>query len=46
MEDIFIVSEDLANAAYCKAQEYADTYKDWRWVGFVVNGLYSQSGMI
>lgn len=29
--EIFIVSEDQANAAYRKAQELADTYKDWRW---------------
>lgn len=43
MEDnkIFIVSEDLANAAYRKAQEYADTYKDWRWGQCIFNAYYT-----
>lgn len=45
MEDnkIFIVSEDLANAAYRKAQEYADTYKEWRWGQCIFNAYYTFS---
>ena len=41
MEDIFIVSEDLTNAAYRKAQEYADIYKDWRWGQCIFNAYYT-----
>lgn len=39
--EIFIVSEDKANAAYRKAQELADTYKDWRWGQCVFNAYYT-----
>ena len=41
MEDIFIVSEDQANAAYRKAQELAYTDKDWRWGQGVFNAFYA-----
>ena len=41
MEDIFTVNEDFANAAYRKAQEFANTYKEWRWGQCVFNAYYT-----
>jgi hypothetical protein len=39
--EVFTVSEDTANAAYRKAQEFADTYKDWRWGQCIFNAYYA-----
>ena len=45
MENIFIVSEDQVNAAYRKAQELADTYKDWRWANVFLTHIMHSSQM-
>ena len=38
---VFTVNEDLANAAYRKAQEFANTYKEWRWGQCIFNAYYA-----
>lgn len=38
---IFTISEDQANAAYRKAQEFADVYKEWRWGQCIFNAYYT-----
>lgn len=36
-----IVSEDDVNYAYRLAQEYANTYKDWRWGQCIFNAYHT-----